>query len=165
MRVNLFQSLHFKCILITYIYAICTRVLLSLLGESIFLGDFLKSSFGPPFALFQKMRVLNDLAKIAITWPFGHFWSRCLRQKVLQCFHFKCILIRYIYAICTRVLLSLLGESIFLGDFLKSSFGPPFALFQKMRVLNDLAKIAITWPFGHFWSRCLRQKVLQCFHF
>ena len=40
-----------------------------------------------PFGLFQKMRVLNDLAKIAITWPFGHVWSRCLRQNVLQCLH------------------------------------------------------------------------------
>ena len=36
------------------------------------MGDFLKVSLGPPFALFQKKRVLGDLAKIAITWPFGH---------------------------------------------------------------------------------------------
>ena len=37
-----------------------------------FLGDFGEISLGPPFALFKKMRVLGDLAKIAITWPFGH---------------------------------------------------------------------------------------------
>ena len=36
------------------------------------MGDFLKISIGPPFALFFKIRVLGDLGKIAITWPFGH---------------------------------------------------------------------------------------------
>ena len=45
---------------------------MGLSNEGYFLGDFLKISFGPPFALFQKMWVLGDLAKIAITWPFGH---------------------------------------------------------------------------------------------
>ena len=48
-------------------------MLLGLFREGIFLGDFLKLSLGRPFALFQKMRLLGDLAKIAITWPFGHF--------------------------------------------------------------------------------------------
>ena len=68
--------------------AICARVLLGLSKEGYFLGDFLKISLGPPFALFQKMGVLGDLAKIAITWPFGNFWSRCLSQNVLQSLHF-----------------------------------------------------------------------------
>ena len=37
-----------------------------------FWAIFRKISLGPPFALFQKkMRVLGDLAKIVITWPFG----------------------------------------------------------------------------------------------
>ena len=49
------------------------RVLLGLLNEGYFLGDFSKISRGPPFALFQKMRVLGDLERIAISWPFGHF--------------------------------------------------------------------------------------------
>ena len=40
-----------------------------------------------------------------------------------------------------RVLLGLLNEGYFLGDFWKISLGPPFALFQKMRVLGDLARI------------------------
>ena len=44
-------------------------------------GRFLKIFLGPPFALLQKMRVLGDLAKIAITWPFGHFWSRFFAPK------------------------------------------------------------------------------------
>ena len=32
------------------------------------------------------------------------------------------------------------NEAYFLGDFLKISLDPPFALFHKMRVLGDLAK-------------------------
>ena len=51
-------------------------VLLGLLNEGHFLGDFRKISLGPLFALFQKMRVLGDLAKIEITWSLGQFWSR-----------------------------------------------------------------------------------------
>ena len=47
-------------------------MLLGLSKEGYFLGDFLKISLGPPFPLLRKMRVLGDLAKIAITWPFGH---------------------------------------------------------------------------------------------
>ena len=67
---------------------------MGLSNEGYFLGDFLKISLGPPFALFQKMRVLGDLAKIVVTWPFGHFSSRCLRENLVQSLHFKCILIR-----------------------------------------------------------------------
>ena len=74
--------------------SICARVLLGLSNEGYFLGDFWKISLGPPFALFQKMQVLGDLAKIAITWQFGYFWIRCLRQNPFQSLHFKSILIR-----------------------------------------------------------------------
>ena len=74
--------------------AIRASVLLGLSNEGYFLGDFLKIFLGLPFAILQKMRVLGDLAKIAITWPFGDFWSRCLRQNVLQGLHFKCVQIR-----------------------------------------------------------------------
>ena len=69
-------------------------MLLAVSNEAYFLGDFLKISIGPPFALFQKMRVLGDLAKIAITWQFGYFWSRCLRLNFVQSLLFKSILIR-----------------------------------------------------------------------
>ena len=55
---------------------------------------FLKNFNWSPFALFQKMRVLGDLAKIAITWQFGYFWSRCLRLNFVQSLHFKSILIK-----------------------------------------------------------------------
>ena len=44
---------------------------MGLSNEGYFLGGFLKISLGPPFAVFQKMRVLGDLAKIVIR-PFGH---------------------------------------------------------------------------------------------
>ena len=46
---------------------------MGLLSEGYLLGDFSKIFLGPLFALFQKMRVLGDLAKIAITWSFGNF--------------------------------------------------------------------------------------------
>ena len=42
------------------------------------------------------------------------------------------------------MLLDLLNEGTFLGDFSKFSLRPLFARFQKMRVLGDLARIAIT---------------------
>ena len=73
---------------------ICARVLLCLSNDGYFLGDFSKISLGPPFALFQKMRVLDDLAKIDVTCPFGHFWSRLLRHAPFQSLHFKRILIK-----------------------------------------------------------------------
>ena len=69
-------------------------MLLGLSNESFFLGDFLKISLGPPFSLSQKMRVWGDLAKIAIIWPFRKFWSRLLREILVQSSHFKSILIR-----------------------------------------------------------------------
>ena len=56
-------------------------MLLGRSNEGYVLGDFLKISFGPPFALFPEMRVLGDLVRIAITWPFGHFWSRFFAPK------------------------------------------------------------------------------------
>ena len=54
--------------------------------ELLFWGDFRKISLGPPFALFQKMRVLGDLAKIAITWPFGNSLEPVLTPKSFPVF-------------------------------------------------------------------------------
>ena len=42
------------------------------------------------------------------------------------------------------MLLGLSNDGYFFGDFCKISLGLPFAFFQKMRVLGDLGKIAIT---------------------
>ena len=54
-----------------------------------FWAIFVKFFLGPPFALFQKMRVLGDLAKIAITSSFGHFWSRFFAPKSFPVFVFE----------------------------------------------------------------------------
>ena len=54
---------------------------MGLLSEGYLLGDFSKIFLGPLFKLFQKMRVLGDLAKIAITWSFGNFQSRSFSSK------------------------------------------------------------------------------------
>ena len=59
---------------------------MGLSNEDYFLGDFLKISLGPPFALFQKRRVLGELAKIALTWPFRQFWSRFFAPKSFPVF-------------------------------------------------------------------------------
>ena len=61
---------------------------LGLSNEGYFLADFLKISFGPPFALLRKMRVLGDLAKIAITWPFGHSLKPLFAPKSFPVFAF-----------------------------------------------------------------------------
>ena len=50
-------------------------MLLSLFSEAFFLADFLKISLGPPFPLLRKMRVLGDLAKIAIRALFETTFS------------------------------------------------------------------------------------------
>ena len=60
-----------------------------LLNEGYFLGDFLKTSLGPPFALFQKLWAFGDLPKIAISWLFGLFGSRFFAQKSSLMFAFK----------------------------------------------------------------------------
>ena len=57
------------------------RMRLGILNEGYFLCDFRKIFFGPPFALFQKIRVLGDLAKIEITWLLGNVWSRFFAPK------------------------------------------------------------------------------------
>ena len=67
---------------------------MGLLSEGNLLGNFGKISLGPPFALFQKMWVLGDLAKIPITWLFRHFWNRLLHENLLKSLHFKSILIK-----------------------------------------------------------------------
>ena len=68
--------------------AICASVLLGLSNEGYFSADFLKISFGPAFALLQKMRVLGNIAKIAISWPFGHCFKPLYAAKSLPVFAF-----------------------------------------------------------------------------
>ena len=71
---------------------------------------------GPPFALLQKKRVLGDLAKIAITWPLGTFRA----ALCANIFSSLCSISGYKLEdndVFARVLLGLLNEGIFLGDF------------------------------------------------
>ena len=68
--------------------AIYTRMLLGLSNEGYFLADFLKISLGPPFALLRKMRVLGDLSKFAIAWPFGHSLKPLFGPKSFPVFAF-----------------------------------------------------------------------------
>ena len=53
-----------------------------------FWAIFLKNALVPPDALIQKMRVLRDLAKIAITWPFGHSLKPLFAPKSFPVFAF-----------------------------------------------------------------------------
>ena len=142
----------------------CARVLLGISKEVYFLGDLWKISLGPPFAFFQKMRVLGDVAKIVITWSFGTLWSFFLRQTLLQSLHYKWLHLED-NDVCARVLLAFSSEVYFLGNFWKTFLGLPFVLFLKMQVLGDLSKIAISWLFGHFWSWFLGQNIFQSLHF
>ena len=72
---------------------LCATVLLAVSNEAYFLGEFLKICLGPPLALFQKMQVFCDHAKIAITWQFVHSLSRFLRQNLAKSLRFKSMLI------------------------------------------------------------------------
>ena len=71
--------------------AICATKVLGLLIEVNVLGDFLKNFPWSPLCTFPENTGLGDLAKIAITWPFGNFWSRFLHQNHLQSSHFNWI--------------------------------------------------------------------------
>ena len=51
-------------------------------------GRFLKNFSWSPLCTFLEDAGLGDLAKIAITWPFGHFWSRLMHQNLAQSLHF-----------------------------------------------------------------------------
>ena len=76
------------------------------------------------------MQVLGNVATIAITWPFRHFWRR-FGAKIFSslCTISACILADN--ATFHRVLLGLSTEGYLLGDFRNISIGPPFALFRK----------------------------------
>ena len=126
-----------------------------------------------PFGRFLKNFPWSPLCTFSENAGFGWLCQNCnnlaIRAILEQLFGIKifsslCRLSAYLLehnAVCTRVLLGLLNEGYFLGDFWKFSLGPPLALFQKMRVLGDLAKLAITLPFRHFGSRCLHPNLLQ----
>ena len=135
-------------------------MLLGLSKEGYFLGDFWKISLGP---------TLHFFSKCGIGWPWENCHNLAIRAlfEPLFCakiFSSLCTISAYYLednVICARVLLGLSSKGYVLDDFWKISVGPPFALFQKMWVLGGLAKMAITSLFRQFWSRCLRQTLLQ----
>ena len=128
------------------------RVLLDLSNEGYFLDDFWKISLGPPFALFQKMRVLGDFAKNEITWPLGQFWSRFCAKI----FSSLCTLSAYnleVNGICASAC-GPFKRALFFGRFWKTTLGPPFALFLQNAVLG--------WPcknWHNFVIRALLEKL------
>ena len=105
-------------------------VILCLSNEGYFLCEVWKISLGPRFALFRKMRVLGDLAKIAITWPFGQFWSCFLRQNLLQSLHYKWMQCRDNH-ICARGVWPVEARATFWAIFEKLLLVSPFHFFWK----------------------------------
>ena len=130
-----------------------------------------------PFEEFQKMADFGVFAKLAIDRNCGQFWSRGLRQNVVQWLHFKRILIngacdgllfqpfapRWIWCFWSlRV-----AAAYFLSAYHSGALGPRrhFEEFQKMADFGVFAKLAIARNCGHFCSRGLRQNVVQWLHF
>ena len=87
---NVLLCLHFKCIQIRrwchLRYSVFEAPIVGLL--------FWAFCLGPPLAKSQKMAHLGVLAKFVITRLYGHLWSCSLKQHVVLCLHFKCMLIR-----------------------------------------------------------------------
>ena len=101
------------------------------------------------------MADFGDFAKLAKPRHCRHFWSHGLRQNVLRCLRFKCILIG-------RSRRSRQGDfrvsklDLLFGQL---SLGPPFGKSQKMADFGDFAKLAKARHCRHFWSRGLRQNI------
>ena len=129
-----------------------------------FWAIFEKFPLVPSLYFFYKMRVLGDLGKIAITWPFPHFWSRCLRQNLLQLFHFKRIL-NTGECLLHQSAIEPFKQAHLFWRLLKNFFWSPLCSFSENEGLGVLAKIAITWPFGQFWSRVFARKSSPVFAF
>ena len=124
----------------------------------LFFGRF---SLGPPYEEFLKMADFGVFAKVDIARKCEHFWSRCLRQNVVQWLHFKRILIRRRWDLRRGIL----GAREIVLLFGRFCLGPPYEEFQKMADFGVFAKLEIARSFEHFWSRGLRQNVVRWFHF
>ena len=107
-----------------------------------------KAIFGAIFENFPWSPLCTFSENAGFGWPCLNCHNLAIRALLeplvcLKIFSSLCSLSAYKLennAICARVLLGLSNEGYFLGDFWKISLGPPFALFQKIRVLGDLAK-------------------------
>ena len=116
-----------------------------------------------PLHFFRKCWFWVTLQKIAITWRSGHFWSCCLRQNQFQSLHVNRVLIRG-QCHLRQTTYGFFKRGLLFGQFLKNFSWSPLCPFSENARLGDLAKIAITWPFGYFWSRLMRQNLFQSLH-
>ena len=121
---------------------------------------FEKFLLASPLHFFRKCWFWVTLQKIAITWPSGHFWSRCLRQKHFYFLHVKCVLITGLCHL-SETTYRFFKRWLPFGRFFKNFPSSPLCTFSENAGLDDLAKIAITWPLRHFWSRLMRQNLVQ----
>ena len=76
------------------------------------------------------MRVLGDVAKIAITWAFGTFWSCFLRQIVVRSLRYKWIQFTGKWRLCQRAI-GLLNRGLLFGRFLKNFSRSPLCTFSE----------------------------------
>ena len=83
---NVLLYLHFKWVVTNRLWHLRQGVFCGLLFGGL--------SLGRNFAEFQKMRDEGVLAKFAIARLYGHFGSRGLKEHVVLCLHFNCIVIR-----------------------------------------------------------------------
>ena len=77
------------------------------------------------------MRVLGDLAKIAITWPFGHFGSRFFAPKSSPVFALEVHTNKRIMPFAQVCFWAFQRRSTFWKIFEKFSLVPPFLFFRK----------------------------------
>ena len=146
---NVVQCLHFKSLVVKRRSHLSQGVFCGLLSGGL--------SPGRNFAEFQKMRTEGVLAKFAIARLYGHFRSRGLKQNVVECCYFKCIVIRRWWHYCQGVFCIPISGGL--------SPGLSFAEFHKMGAAGVLAKFAIARLYGHFGSCGVQQNVVQCWHF
>ena len=149
---NVVQWLHFKRILINRRWNLRPAVF----GACEFGLLFEPFSLGPPFEEFQKMADFGVFAKLAIARNCRQFWSRGLRQNVVQWLHFKGIVINIRWDLRRGVF----GACKFGLLFEPFSLGPPFKEFQKMADFGVFAKLAIAQNCRQFWSRGLRHNIV-----
>ena len=117
LRQNVVRCLHFKRILNKGEWDLRLGVFRALFVGLLF-GRF---SLGPPYAKSQKMADFIAFANFAIALVCLRFRSRRLRQNVVRCLHFKCILIKGKWD-CRRGVFRACFISILLRRF---SLGPP----------------------------------------
>ena len=145
---NVVLCLHFKCILIKRWCHLRQAVFEAPIVGLLFWAFFL----GPHLAKSHKMADLGVLAKFVITRLYRNLWSRSLKQNVVLCLHFKCILIRRWCHLCYSVFEVPIVGLLFWAFCL----GPPLAKSQKMADLGVLAKFVITRLYRHLWSCSLQ---------